>query len=164
MAVKKILKNGKAWFPNYFFEKDCGYKTKCWVWKNPDKHKGGYGFSFFGGGGEYAHRTSWMIYKGEIPKGLEVCHHCDNKTCVNPEHLFLGTHLDNIRDAYSKDLVPIFRGTQQSQSKLNDDKVIEIRSEYNGKDKTMPFFAKKFGVHISLISKIIQRKKWRHVK
>jgi hypothetical protein len=76
--------------------------TPCWEWmgtKNPN----GYGlFSsrYFSGA---AHRASWEIFVGPIPDGLFICHKCDNKSCVNPEHLFLGTQYDNMQDKAQKD-------------------------------------------------------------
>ena len=76
----------------------------CWEWlsyKNPS----GYGQTKIGGrNGKHilAHRLSWVVHFGEIPNDLHVCHKCDNPSCVNPKHLFLGTNLDNIKDRMAK--------------------------------------------------------------
>jgi HNH endonuclease len=82
------------------------YRTKatdsgCWEWQG-GKHKVGYGVSpFWCGGGRYAHRAMYAAVVSEIPKGMYVLHSCDNRLCVNPEHLSLGTHLDNIKDMHA---------------------------------------------------------------
>jgi hypothetical protein len=74
----------------------------CWEWQ-AGKHKVGYGASpFWCGGGRYAHRAMHAAVIGEIPKGMYVLHSCDNRLCINPEHLSLGTHLDNIKDMHAK--------------------------------------------------------------
>jgi hypothetical protein len=73
----------------------------CWLWTGAQIPKG-YGMFWYGGKLGYAHRYSYLVYKGIIPKELHVCHTCDNPSCVNPEHLWLGTNLDNRLDSKTK--------------------------------------------------------------
>lgn len=76
--------------------------TGCWLWfKNAGKH--GHGLLRHGSGSAFlAHRVSWEIHRGPIPKGLFVCHKCDTPQCINPDHLFTGTPRDNTRDMMNK--------------------------------------------------------------
>lgn len=72
----------------------------CWEWKG--KHHKGYGTFWWQGKGRTASRMAWSLLRGQIPDGLHVLHHCDNPICCNPDHLFLGTHAENMRDAAKK--------------------------------------------------------------
>lgn len=79
----------------------------CWIWQNPKASASRYG-TIKVAPGKYspAHRFSWELHNGPIPAGVFVCHHCDNPPCVRPDHLFLGTHRDNMQDMMQKNGLP----------------------------------------------------------
>jgi hypothetical protein len=104
---------------------------ECWEWKAGKVRS--YGQFRFNRKSQYAHRVSYILAFGNIPDGMNVCHKCDNPGCVNPNHLFLGTQLDNIRDREIKGRgkTPDQSGENNSQSKLRLQQVEEIREKYN---------------------------------
>lgn len=107
-----------------------------------------------------AHRLSYFLYYGDFDKQLKVLHKCDNPSCVNPEHLFLGTTEDNIRDRVVKERSAV--GERQHSSKLTKDIVIKIRNEYASGAREY-HLAKKYGVRHVSINKIINRISWKHI-
>jgi len=76
-------------------------KDGCWEWTLHRNHSG-YGLTHIGGKTRYAHRLMWEEVNGKIPEGMYVCHKCDNPSCINPDHLFLGTQLENMQDMVRK--------------------------------------------------------------
>jgi hypothetical protein len=111
-----------------------------------------------------ANRVSFELFVGPIPDGLFVLHKCDNRPCVNPMHLFLGTAKDNTEDMIQKGrmIVGDHRGIRHGSAKLNDAAIVEIRRRRDGGEKLKPI-ADDFGVDVSLISLIGLRKIWKHV-
>ncbi len=108
----------------------------------------------------FAHRIAWTLHNGPIPRGLFVCHKCDNPPCCNPEHLFIGTPKDNQVDCISKGRKPYVGGTRKSNARLTDDIVREIRAS----PSTQRELASKFGVTQSIIWLAKTGKTWKHVK
>lgn len=111
-----------------------------------------------------AHRLSWLIHRGEIPEGLDVLHECDNPSCVNPEHLFLGTHTDNMRDRVKKGRHNPVHGEAVHTAKLNADSVMTIRHLWETAGLTQQELAYMFGVSRAMIGYIVRRKSWKSVE
>lgn len=107
-----------------------------------------------------AHRLAWELTHGEIPKGLCVCHTCDVKACVNPEHLFLGTSAENTADMVAKNRQA--KGSRCARAKLNEAAIPEIRA-LREQGWSQQKIADKVGIHQTQISKILLGKTWGHV-
>lgn len=155
------------------------YPTNCWEWKG-GKNKQGYGLLKYENKNWSSHRLSYHVFNQKIPDNMIVCHKCDNPTCINPSHLFIGTYKDNMEDMYNKGRgfkskkapqllgpkIPIqfrrLKGEDSPLSKLCDEQVVTIikllKAGCRGVD-----VAKEFKVHISTISLIKNGKRWKHL-
>lgn len=122
----------------------------CWNWTASRRQKG-YGQFWMGTTMKRTHRLSWELLRGEIPEGLHVLHNCDNRLCVNPDHLRLGTHQENIAEMIAKG---------RNKTKLTPAKVREIRAIEGMLGKEI---AKQYGVSDSTISSIRRGDKWKNV-
>lgn len=112
-----------------------------------------------------AHRVSWSLFRGAIPNSLNVLHRCDVRRCVNPDHLFLGTHADNTRDMISKGRgrYRASPGVTNGRAKLTEAQVVEIRARGSA-GASRKKLAAEFGVASTSISGIIHGKSWKHVQ
>lgn len=132
----------------------------CWIWKGTLFK--GYGRIAFYGRNFSAHRMAWQLTNGFIPRGLFACHHCDNPPCVNPSHLFLGTNKENMQDMKRKGRGHNFKGENNSNSKLTQQKADEIRERYALGGITKSQLAKEYGVTPRNIRWIIARVRWNY--
>ncbi len=158
---KKVNQNGAV--PAH-----CPELGPCWVW-TAAKYDNGYGEI-----GKWkekdsplgAHIASWLLHCGPIPSGMCVCHKCDNRLCVRPSHLRLGTDKDNSDDKMRKGRFVLGKrhhGEDHCRAKLKDDQVREIRELYSGGAITQKTLALKFGVSQSAIAWIVHGQHWKHI-
>lgn len=130
----------------------------CWEWNSPRPDNRANTF-LYQGTVQIAYRASWKIRNGAIPDGLCVLHRCDNGLCVNPEHLFLGTHMDNRNDMLSKGRDNVAKGERVTSAKLTANDVADIKaSKLNGNQ-----LSKIYGVHRRTIYDILDGKTWTHI-
>lgn len=138
------------------FYKSIRKEGDCWIWIG---YVGADGYGRIGAHRKWrrAHIASYILHCGSIPDGLWVLHKCDVRACVNPDHLFLGTGLDNVADMVAKNRQA--KGERFPQAKLKEHDVKEILAS----DERNKELAERFGVNQSVISNIRSRKQWRHV-
>lgn len=135
----------------------------CWLW-NGVKNDRGYASAMWRGKNVHVHKLAYELLVGLVPSGMDVCHKCDVRTCVNPDHLFIATHLENIRDRDKKNRQA--KGEQNARSKLTEEQVREIRRKYKkgvygyGCRK----LAKEYGITHPNIYEIIKGRHWSWVK
>lgn len=141
--------------------------ARCWIWTGD--RLGHYGRFYVGNRRAVsAHRYAYELARGPIPRGMYVCHHCDNPVCVRPDHLFLGTPKDNAVDMFRKGrarpnkLPPQPPGEEHAMAKLTEDQVRQIRADYKG-GESQRSIGKRYGVTRSTIQLIVTGKRWAHV-
>ena len=143
-------------------------KNKCWVWFG-DKDKYGYGRFYYNKvKTRLAHRISYLHYNNiseDSIKDLNVCHHCDNPPCVNPEHLFLGSQLDNVKDMIAKGRANYVgvKGEDSVSSVLREYEVLEIFDMLNKSELSQKEIANIYGVTDMTISNIERGETWKHL-
>jgi len=156
LKIKPTPKDIKRFENKIFF----GSPDGCWYWTS-HLNKDGYGLFNYHNQAIGSHRISFIIYRGTIPNTMQVLHTCDNPMCVNPHHLFLGSHTDNMQDMIKKGRGNKMKWEAHIDAKLTKKDVLMIRS-LNGKISQVEL-AKQFNVTQGSISRIILNKGWKGI-
>jgi HNH endonuclease len=132
----------------------------CWEWQGSRDHNG---YGILGASrhqrARRAHRVSWELHHGPIPEGLDALHHCDNPPCVRPDHLYLGTDVDNARDRVQRGRAGDQLGQANGNAKLTEADVRAIIAALQA-GSTQQAAADRFGISQPHVSKIARRKAW----
>jgi hypothetical protein len=146
------IPNGKFWTAIVFTS------NNCWLWVKA-RNNNGYGLT----NGDKAHRYAWRLFNGTIPANKHVLHKCDVRNCVNPDHLFLGTHKDNMADMVKKGrlVVPNVEGEHNPQAKLNKVKVARMRQLRLKTNMSYRKIANLFGVSDMTAYRAIKGVNWK---
>lgn len=135
----------------------------CWVWKRPVHARSRYPKFRIGNRTRVkAHRFAWELANGLIPHGLHVLHRCDNTICVRPDHLFLGTHDDNMADKAAKGRVVAPKGEACHLARISAEQAAAIREAY-ASGISQSTVAARFGIDQTHVSRIVRGKAWAHV-
>lgn len=150
-----------------FVDKDA--TNGCWEWTGCKCTNGYGGFSVVNKMFK-VHRLSWLIHYGDMPeiegsdyRGTCVLHKCDNPSCVNPAHLFLGTHKENMTDMINKGRKNASKGEHRYNSKLTEKRVKFIRSWYSYGGITYKDIAAAYGLNETTVSRAINKVSWKHI-
>ena len=131
----------------------------CWFWRGA-VNKCGYGlFGASRSGTALAHRWAWELTRGPIPKGMSLCHTCDNPRCVNPNHLYVGTHAQNMRDKAIRGRHNAPIGERNRAARMTAADIVCIRTSV----LPAPILADRYGVSRQAIHAILDRRTWKHV-
>lgn len=136
--------------------------NKCWIWL---KHKNKKGYGIFGIASSKsvrAHRFSYELYVGKIPKGLLVCHKCDNPACVNPNHLWLGTIKENNSDRDKKGRCVSLKGEKNGHAKITDKIAREIKQRIIS-GEPMTKIARELNIKYCIVANIKSGSSWKHI-
>lgn len=147
-----------------------GRYQDCWYWTGYASKKFKYGILYFSTNGIglqiRIHRLSAYLWSGfDLSSKLSVCHKCDNRICFNFDHLFVGTHTDNMRDMISKgrDVRIGLKGSKNKAAKLDEEDILEIRKYHKDKEFSIIELAAMYKVSYVTIYRIIRNSHWRHV-
>jgi len=135
---------------------------RCWEWMGI-KNKQGYGLFTIKHKQYLAHRITYKSIYGEIPDGLFVLHKCDNPSCCNPNHLWIGTHQDNMNDMVFKKRQRSLFGEKHRNAKLTNKDVLKIRELYSTGEYYQAELGRMFGVYKGEICDIVHNKIWKHL-
>lgn len=133
----------------------------CWEWTARINSRG-YG-TFRLRPEQIAHRAAWILFRGPIPQGLQVLHRCDNRKCVRPSHLFLGTNADNVLDKMLKGRHRKFVGEEHGMARFTENHVVVMRLLRERTTLSLRQIAVLFGTTKARVSEIVRRVTWRHV-
>ena len=135
----------------------------CWLWQGSFMEQG-YGKLSTHTSYMSAHRVSWVIHYGPIPEGLFVCHKCDVRACVRPDHLFLGTQADNLADMRRKGRQGKtgLRGERNGRALLTEEQVLVIRRRFAAGEGCYSL-GLEYGVSDTTIGAVVSRQNWRHL-
>lgn len=132
----------------------------CWNWTGFKRR--GYGSISIQGKNKPVHRVAYELWVEPIPEGMWVCHKCDNPSCFNPQHLFIGTPNDNMQDCIRKGRMNKPRGEDHGNCKLTISQVLEIR-KLASEGMTHPTIADMFCIGRSGVGRIVRREIWKHI-
>lgn len=139
-----------------FEEKTCPEPTTgCLLWTGAVNNNGYGAYSMRPGNTRLAHRVAWALEHGPIPDGLDVCHHCDTPACVNVDHLFVGTHADNMADMQRKGRNAILLGFENPKAKLTPETLARLRA-LRAQGHTYIALAKTFGMTREALSMAVR--------
>ena len=134
---------------------------ECWLWMRGEDTSG-YGTFRLAKTSDRAHRVAWSMERGDIPPGKYVLHCCDNRRCVRPDHLYIGTHADNMRDMIARGRARKARGEAHHKTRLTNDAVREIRRR-SDLGETRGSISRLMGIPRTTVSRIARRQHWTHI-
>lgn len=168
-AGRKLIGRGRGTWqephaiePRFWAKVERNNPDECWLWLGSKTSKG-YGSVSYDGKIARSHRVSYIMAFGEIADELHVLHRCDNPSCVNPSHLFLGTNADNVADRETKGRRKPPTGELNGRAVLSEDQVIELRKLSALGEHSQKQLAKKFNISTSTCGNILSGRRWKHL-